>query len=124
MRRARLKLIPRVVEGGWIVRKSVGEKPAILGKALAVSYSQPAPDVLEADVDVSSSYVAQKVLGIVKGVAKKLVLDLAFLLEGKAEDELPERVLGAIRLHRPDLSKFPPAPASWGGGGENAATNN
>ena len=118
-RRARLKLIPRVVEGGWIVRKSVGEKPAILGKALKVAYSAPAADALEADVDVSSSYVAQKVLGIVKGVAKSLVLDLAFLVEGKGADELPERILGAIRLHRPDLSKFPPAPAAW----ENAANN-
>ena len=95
--------------------------PDIAGAtAVAEAAAVVVADALEADVDVSSSYVAQKVLGIVKGVAKSLVLDLAFLVEGKAEDELPERVLGAIRLHRPDLSKFPPAPASW----ENAATNN
>lgn len=35
---SRLKLIPRVVEGNWLVKKSVGTQPAILGKQLVQTY--------------------------------------------------------------------------------------
>ena len=34
----RFKLIPKIVEGNWVVRKSVGNTPAILGTKLKQNY--------------------------------------------------------------------------------------
>jgi hypothetical protein len=46
--------------------------------------------------------------------------EIVFLLEGQAEDELPERVLGAVALARVGeaaLTKLPPLRAAEEGGG-------
>ena len=51
-----------------------------------------------------------------RGGAQALVIDLAFVIEGTTEEELPERLLGAVRLHRINLKEerlvLPPKPAA------------
>ena len=49
----------------------------------------------EIDVDIGSSYAASSVVNLVKGATKSMVIDFGVLVEGKAEDELPERLIGA-----------------------------
>lgn len=39
-----------------------------------------------------------------RGATKSLIIDMAFVLEGHSTHELPEALLGAIRLHHLDLS--------------------
>ena len=56
--------------------------------------------------------VARTIFGTVKSYAKSLVVDLAFLIEGTNADELPERLLGSVRLHQVDLASFPTLSAS------------
>lgn len=97
------KLIPRVVDGNWIVKKSVGTKPAILGSKLAMEYYGDGETYFEVLIDVGSSSIAGAVLGVLKGAAKSLSIDMAFTLEGKEEDHLPERILGCIRCIHPDI---------------------
>ena len=49
-------------------------------------------------------------MGLVKGYTKVLVIDIAFLLEGKTAAELPERMLGSARYFRmnlDELAEFP-----------------
>jgi len=106
-RNSRFKILPTVVVGGWIVRKMVGAKPALLGRKISCTYHR-GEDYLEVDVDIASSYVAQKILGVVQGYCKTLQVDLGFLIEGREEKELPEVMLGAVRFHHVDLSKIPP----------------
>ncbi|KAH9321102.1 hypothetical protein KI387_015741, partial [Taxus chinensis] len=79
-RNSRLKLIPSVPKGSWIVRQSVGSTPCILGKAVDCNYYR-GPKYLEVDVDIGSSTVANGVLGIVCGVVTTLVVDMAFLVQ-------------------------------------------
>lgn len=43
------------------------------------------PRYLEVDVDVGSSQTAARVVGIVQGALKGLVIDIAVLLEGKTK---------------------------------------
>lgn len=43
------------------------------------------PKYLEVDVDVGSSQTAARVVGIVQGALKGLVIDIAVLLEGKTK---------------------------------------
>ncbi|WOL17425.1 protein ENHANCED DISEASE RESISTANCE 2-like [Canna indica] len=102
-RNCRLKLIPSVPKGSWIVRQSVGSTPCLLGKAVDCSYIR-GNKYLEIDVDIGSSAVANGVLGLVFGVLTSLVVDMAFLIQAVTADELPERLVGAIRLAHVELS--------------------
>ncbi|KAL9177370.1 hypothetical protein ABFS82_01G054000 [Erythranthe guttata] len=102
-RNSRLKLIPSVPKGSWIVRQSVGSTPCLLGKAVDCNYIR-GPTYLEVDVDIGSSTVANGVLGLVVGVITSLVVDMAFLVQANATDELPERLIGAVRVSHIELS--------------------
>ncbi|XP_077234808.1 protein ENHANCED DISEASE RESISTANCE 2-like isoform X1 [Tasmannia lanceolata] len=102
-RNSRLKLIPSVPKGSWIVRQSVGSTPCLLGKAVDCNYIR-GPKYLEIDVDIGSSTVANGVLGLVCGVITTLVVDMAFLVQANTYDELPERLIGAVRASHVELS--------------------
>ncbi|XP_058084403.1 protein ENHANCED DISEASE RESISTANCE 2-like [Magnolia sinica] len=102
-RNSRLKLIPSVPKGSWIVRQSVGSTPCLLGKAVDCTYIRGAK-YLEIDVDIGSSTVANGVLGLVCGVITTLVVDMAFLVQANTYDELPERLIGAVRASHVELS--------------------
>jgi len=53
-------------------------------------------------VDVGSSKVGSGIFKIVKGYAKSIVVDMTFLLEGQTENELPEILIGGIRMDKID----------------------
>ncbi|ETV97740.1 hypothetical protein H310_09106 [Aphanomyces invadans] len=101
-RNARLKLIPRVVEGPWMIRKAVGSKPFILANALEVQWFR-GKNYLEAVVDVSSDSIAKKVTSMCRMCVASLVVDMALVVEGQSEDELPEAILGCVRYDRLDM---------------------
>lgn len=75
----------------------------LLGKKLKQYYFKTAR-YIEVDIDVGSSYTAATVVSMVSGVTKTLVVDLAIVLEGKTQEELPESLLGTVRLDHLDLS--------------------
>lgn len=120
------QIIPKIPEGNWLVKKTVGTTPAILGNKLTqvssrskrfvfsyhlrnpplmssstyqVYFEDPNRHFFEIDVDVSSTKVGGGILSMVKGHAKALLLDLNFLLESQEYDELPERLIGYKFLH-------------------------
>ncbi|KAH6768203.1 ENHANCED DISEASE RESISTANCE-like protein [Perilla frutescens var. frutescens] len=95
---SRLKLIANVVKGPWIVKKAVGEQAiCVIGRVHTCRYSM-GENFVEVDIDVGSSMVASAVVHLAFGYLTTLTIDLAFLIEGQTESELPERILGAIRL--------------------------
>nr|XP_043635237.1 protein ENHANCED DISEASE RESISTANCE 2-like isoform X2 [Erigeron canadensis] len=102
-RNSRMKLIPSVPKGSWIVRQSVGSTPCLLGKAVDCNYIRGA-NYLEVDVDIGSSTVANGVLGLVIGAITSLVVDMAFLVQANTTDELPERLIGVVRISHLELS--------------------
>ncbi|KAF7139653.1 hypothetical protein RHSIM_Rhsim07G0137200 [Rhododendron simsii] len=89
-------------QGSWIVRQSVGSTPCLLGKAIDCNYIR-GPKYLEIDCDIGSSTVANGVLGLVVGVITTLVVDMAFLVQANTVDELPERLIGAVRVSHIEL---------------------
>ncbi|KAL4302024.1 hypothetical protein GQ457_10G002320 [Hibiscus cannabinus] len=99
LRDARFKLIPSIVEGYWMVKRAVGTKACLLGKAVTCKYFRQ-DNFLEIDVDIGSSSVARSVISLVLGYVTSLVVDLAILIEAKEESELPEYILGTVRLNR------------------------
>ncbi|KAJ1436958.1 START-like domain superfamily [Sesbania bispinosa] len=106
-RDSRFKLIPSIVEGYWMVKRAVGTKACLLGKAVTCKYFRQ-DNFLEIDVDIGSSSVARSVVGLVLGYVTSLVVDLAILIEAKEEDELPEYILGTVRLNRIRLESAVP----------------
>ncbi|EER08131.1 conserved hypothetical protein [Perkinsus marinus ATCC 50983] len=102
-RNGRVKVIPAVAEGPWIVKKAVGQTPAIIGRKLTTTHFT-GDNYVEVSVDVFSSAAARHMMSLVVGAAKKLVIDVGFVLEGHSEEELPERLLGGFRLRKPDLA--------------------
>ncbi|GMF36490.1 unnamed protein product [Phytophthora fragariaefolia] len=101
-RNSRFKLIPTVVEGSFIIKQSVGSKPTLLGNKLKCPYHR-GENYFEVDIDISSNSVANTVVGMVQGVTKSLVVDMAFLLEAQTDEELPEIILGAVRMQHISL---------------------
>ncbi|KAH9753093.1 protein ENHANCED DISEASE RESISTANCE 2-like [Citrus sinensis] len=61
------------------------------------------PSVPKINVDIGSSTVANGVLGLVIGVIATLVVDMAFLVQANTTDELPERLIGAVRVSHIEL---------------------
>ncbi|EIE22257.1 DUF1336-domain-containing protein [Coccomyxa subellipsoidea C-169] len=102
-RNATFKLIPRVTQGSWIIKQSVGTTPCLLGNKLTAKYFQ-GDGYVEVDIDVGSSSVAATVVGLVQGATKSLVVDMGIVLEGHTRDELPESLLGTVRFSKVDLS--------------------
>lgn len=98
------KLIPRIVEGNFVVRKAVGSKPTILGRKIK-HYFVRADNYFEIIVDIASDQVAQRIVKLVLGYTKSLVVDMMFLLEADHDQYLPERIFGGVRLKNIDLRK-------------------
>ncbi|XP_010542743.1 PREDICTED: protein ENHANCED DISEASE RESISTANCE 2-like isoform X2 [Tarenaya hassleriana] len=97
-KKSRLKLIANIVKGPWIVRKAVGEQAiCIIGRALSCKYIS-GESFVEIDVDIGSSMVASAIVHLAFGYITTLTVDIAFLIEGQTEAELPEQLLGAVRF--------------------------
>jgi Protein ENHANCED DISEASE RESISTANCE 2, C-terminal len=114
----RLKLIPYVAEGPWVVRNMVTGRPAIIGKKLPVSYQYiPSSDhtnttttkpVLIVTLDIgNSSTTAKRIVSVCRRYMNLLTVDIGFVIQGETMEELPEQMLGAIRIHGPDPLKAP-----------------
>lgn len=114
-RKNHLKMTPHITEGGYVVKTVVGSRPVTIAKDEALSTLHVGPQHVELDVDVTQTYLAQKVASVLQGFAPGLVIDLGFIIEGKDEEPddvtmgsnaamLPEQLLCVARLVRPRLT--------------------
>ena len=115
-RDARLKLLPLVIDGPWIVKAAVpGTSPALLGKVIPLQYyfrspSQDKKGVYEVDAIITASRIAKGILSVVKGHTKMLTMAFAFIIEAAEETELPETVLCTFQMHSIHLEDCPQLP--------------
>lgn len=102
-RNARFKIVNRIVKGPWIVKAAVGNYAAcLLGKALTCNYHR-GENYLEIDVDIGSSAIANAILHLALGYVTAVTIDMGFLVEAQAEEELPERLIGAVRVAQMEM---------------------
>ncbi|RZC56670.1 hypothetical protein C5167_015526 [Papaver somniferum] len=103
-RNQRFKIVNKIVKGPWIVKTAVGNYSAcLLGKALSCKYYK-SDNYLEIDVDIGSSAIANAILHLALGYVTSVVIDMGFLVEGQTEEELPEKLLGAVRISHMEMS--------------------
>lgn len=103
-RNQRFKIVNRIVKGPWIVKKTVGNYSAcLLGKALTCNYHRGS-NYLEIDVDIGSSAIASAILHLALGYVTSVTIDMGFLVESQTEEELPERLIGAVRVCQMEMS--------------------
>jgi hypothetical protein len=100
-RNSRLKLIPTVTEGPWVVRSAVRPKPVILGRKVVVRHFK-GPGYMESDVHVGSSYTASRVVGVCRGASKYFAADVGIVIQGESMLELPERLVGCVSINKID----------------------
>ena len=98
------KIVPVIVQGPWVVKKVVGGKPAIIGTKMPISYVYQPPEkglceYLEADLDIVSSAAARNILAVVRSYTQALTIDLGFVVQGNANQYLPEQMMLGLRLH-------------------------
>lgn len=97
------KVIPRISDCSWIVRNAVpSNKPCILGNIVQQKYFK-GENYVEIDVDIGSSTVACNVMGVIRSASKHFTGAYALVLQGAAEDELPEKVLACQDGDQPDF---------------------
>ena len=75
----------------------------LLGQRVTQRYFRGV-DYFELDVDVGSSVVASQIVSVCRSYVRQFSIDIAMVIQGEAEDELPEMLLGAVRLVNLDLS--------------------
>lgn len=103
-RNARFKIVNRIVKGPWIVKAAVGNYAAcLLGKALKCNY-YAGENYLEIDVDIGSSAIASAILHLALGYVTAVTIDMGFLVEAQSEEELPEKLFGAVRVCQMEMS--------------------
>lgn len=103
-RNQRFKLVNRIVKGPWIVKKAVGNYSAcLLGKALTCHYHRGS-NYLEIDVDIGSSAIANAILRLALGYVTSVTIDMGFVVEAQTEEELPEKLIGAVRVSQMEMS--------------------
>jgi len=107
-RRKRLKMLSRLVEAPWIVKVAVGKgkKPAILSKHIEMHFTR-GKNHMEVTLNVAKSQLGANILKVLLPASTKVEVDLAFILEGVSDAELPERTLAAVRITRPDVVHAP-----------------
>ncbi|CAN0860434.1 Protein ENHANCED DISEASE RESISTANCE 2-like [Linum grandiflorum] len=75
----------------------------VKGKALTCNYHR-GPNYLEIDVDIGSSAIATAILHLALGCVTSVTIDMGFVVEAQEEEELPERLLGAVRVCQMEMS--------------------
>jgi len=100
-----LKVIPVIREGPWIVKSVIPTgKPAIIAKQIKLKMHR-GQRYFEIDIDTTTSGAGNAIIGALQGTLKGLVIDLAFVWEGRKPEYLPERLIGTVRLSHLDVEK-------------------
>lgn len=101
----RIKLIPRIIESSWFIKNAVREVPVLIGRHLEsnVIPSNTTSNGFKSkiiDINISSGKIANSIASICSSYKKSIVIQLAFLFEGREEETLPEEILGVIQLNK------------------------
>ncbi|CAM9234424.1 unnamed protein product [Pylaiella littoralis] len=103
LRNQRLKLAVRLLDGPRVVAKALPSAGSVmLGQKATLRFFR-GERYLEVDADLGSSLATSQVTALCRQNAKSLALDVGVILHGDTPGELPEGVLGVLRIEGLDL---------------------
>ena len=108
-RDSKFKMVCALLDAPWALRTAVPRRPIILGKKLGSSGGlkyHRGDDYFAVDFELAQSPFMERVYRSLRWASACAEEEIVFMLEGQAEDELPECVLGAVRLKRVGESSF------------------
>jgi len=103
-RKNRLKMIPKITKGPWLLAKTVPVVPVIVGNKVDVTYYQ-GEDYIECDMLCDTSSMASSIIKAARPLAKKVVTEIVWLVEAR-EGELPERLAIGVKFGHLDFKNF------------------
>jgi len=95
IQKVRFKILLRIVDAPSIIKKIIPQRPAYGYKMLSTDNES---GVRKYTIDTNLSPLARRVMPYVWPYTNKLIFELGFVLEGRSENELPERPFGTARL--------------------------
>lgn len=110
-RNQRFKIVSQVLKGPWIVKAAAGQFGAFLvAKTVRCTYHK-GPNYFEVDIDTGSWPILSALVRLMLEYSRNLTVDIGYVIEAREEDELPERLIGGVRLcHMEVSSAFVVAP--------------
>ncbi|KAF8099911.1 hypothetical protein N665_0235s0014 [Sinapis alba] len=103
-RNQRFKIVSQVVKGPWIVKAAAGRFGAfLLAKTVKCTYHK-GPNYFEIDVDTGSWKILSALVRLLFEYSRNLTVDIGYVIEAQEEDELPERLIGGVRLCHMEVS--------------------
>jgi len=103
-RNNRLKMIPKITKGPWLLVKTVPVVPVIVGNKVEVTYYE-GEDYIECDMLCDTSSMASSIIKAARPLAKKVVTEIVWLVEAH-KGELPERLAIGLRFGHLDFKHF------------------
>ncbi|KAJ0248587.1 Enhanced disease resistance-like protein [Hirschfeldia incana] len=97
-RNQRFKIVSQVLQGPWIVRAAAGQFGAFLAAKTVKCTYHKGPNYFEVDVDTGSWPILSALVRLLLEYSRKLTVDIGYVIEALKEDELPERLIGGVRL--------------------------
>lgn len=115
-RSARIKFAVKLFKGPAVLRRVLPSRPVLVGQRATTRFyrGEGGPlenKYLEVDLICASNATAKYLYSAFSAYSARSEQELAFWIEGTSESELPERLLGAVRLRRVSkeiLTKPPP----------------
>ncbi|OUS47212.1 hypothetical protein BE221DRAFT_72100 [Ostreococcus tauri] len=104
-RSERIKICAKITKGPAMLTQLVPTRPVLVGKrARTVFHSGKGTDLegryLECDCICADNSYAKYLYYTFSGLSSRSEEDVAIWIEGRGEDELPERVLGAVKFRK------------------------
>lgn len=104
-RSARIKFAVKLFKGPAVLRRVLPSRPVLVGQRATTRFyrGEGGPlenKYLEVDLICASNTTAKYLYSAFSAYSARSEQELAFWIEGTSESELPERLLGAVRLRR------------------------
>jgi len=103
-RKNRLKMIPKITKGPWLLAKTVPVVPVLVGTKVAVTFYK-GENYIECDMLCDVSKMASSIIKVATPLAKKVVTEIVWTVEAH-EGELPERLLIGQKFGNLDFKRF------------------
>jgi len=91
------KILPSIITENKILKKIIKKRPVIIGKKTKVLFNKM-DSYFEIYIDLLNSFTIRAAFSLVSKYISEMIIDLGFIIEGKIEQDLPEKLLCGIRF--------------------------